>query len=118
MNCQNQQNRTSGTNIVIFPDLPNEIPESVVDVNPVLCGRLYELASKVLCEITTLCYDRVVSRWPGGRTCRGSRHTIDTDHSLMFQVTPVRDDYNGQRVLFLDAEDTLVEATDFLNGLT
>jgi len=36
----------------------------------------------------------------------------------MFQVTLVRDDYNGQGVLFLDVEDTLVEATDFLNGLT
>jgi hypothetical protein len=41
-----------------------------------------------------------------------------TNHSFMFEVTLVRDDCSGKRILVLEAGDLLVDVLIFLNGLT
>jgi len=88
--------------------------ESLVNIDPLLRRCLNELASKVLRKTTTLCYNRVINIQVGV-TCRRSGNTICVNLSPMFQVTLVRDDYNGKEVLVLDAEDLLVECADLLN---
>jgi len=113
-----ESNQTWNTNLIIFPDLPDEILESLVDIEPMRRGCLHEFTSKLLREITTLCHDRVVNTRADGWTCKQSGHTIYANHSLMFQVTLVRDDYNRKGVLVFDAEDLLMEGANFLNGVT
>ena len=46
-----------------------------------------------------LCHDRMVSTRPGGWTCKWSGHTMYTNHSLMFGVALVRDDYRRKESL-------------------
>jgi len=118
INCQNKWNRTWSTNLVILPDLPNKVMESFVDVDPLFRRGLDELASKMLCEITTFYYNCMVNTRAGGWMCRRSGHTIYANLSLIFQVRLVRDDYNRKRILVLDAEDLLVECVDFLDRFT
>jgi hypothetical protein len=48
--------------LVVFADLPNELAEGLVDVNPLLSGGFDELATKVFGEITTLWKTKEMSK--------------------------------------------------------
>ena len=57
------------------------------------------LHPRCFARISTLCHDGVVSTRPGGWTCKRSGHTMYTNHSLMFEVALVCEDYKGKESL-------------------
>lgn len=83
--------------LVVLANLPDEITESLVDVDPLLGRGLDELAAEVLGEVTAL---------------------VHADLALILEITLVRHDDDRERVLVLDPEDLLVEDADFFEGVS
>jgi len=82
--------------LVVSSGFAHEVGECLINVDPLLGGRLDELASKVFCQISAL---------------------IVADLAFVLEVALVGDDDDGERVLVLDAEDLLVESADFFEGV-
>jgi hypothetical protein len=97
------------TNFVMPPDFSNETTERLVYILPQFRRRFNKLATKMFRKVTSLWEELSL-----GRKLRKLEHTICTNLSLVFQVTFVRDDNNGNLVVILHSQDLLVEGVDFL----
>ena len=46
--------RTKKIDFVVFPNLTDEVTESLINIDSLLGGRLNEFASKMFCQVTAL----------------------------------------------------------------
>jgi len=79
--------------LVVFPYLPNEVAECLIDVDTLLGGSFDELAAKVLGQVSSLVHPNL---------------------TLIFEIALVGNNNDGEGVNVLDSEDLLVESADFL----
>lgn len=101
------------SHLVVFPDFPYKVGESLIDVDTLLSRGLDELAVKVLGEITTLCVTRHQSSCDTALV-RNQKHTVHAHLALKLEIALVSNDDHGEGIHIFHSQDLLVESADFL----
>lgn len=101
------------TYLVILPNLPHEVSESLVDVDSLLGGGLDKFAAEVLGKIATLCGSVAPQSIRSAHTSDIELLTVHAHLALVFEIALVGDDDHGELIHVLDPQDLLIERADF-----